>query len=72
MEINIEIELEKIKTKHFNCEEDRIKELKCLYEISNNNEGLLFEMGKSFFFLNDFDSAIFYLSKVLQINNNTI
>lgn len=72
MGINIEIELEKIKTKHFNNEEDRIKELKCLYEISDNNEGLLFEMGKSFFFLNDFDSAIFYLSKVLQINNNNI
>ena len=39
-----------------------IKELKCLYEISNNNEALLFELGKSFFFLNDSDN----------VDNNTV
>ena len=72
MKINIEIELEKIKTKHFVNEEERNKELEHLYEISNDNESLLFELGKSYFFLNKFDIAISYLLKVLQINKYNI
>lgn len=72
MEINIEIELEKIKTKHFNSEEEKNKELENLYKISNNNEGVLFELGKSYFFLNKFDLAVVYLLKVLQINKDNI
>ena len=72
MEINIDIELEKIKTKHFDSEEEKNKELECLHKISDNNENLLFELGKSYFFLNKFDLAISYLLKVLQINKDNI
>lgn len=72
MEINIEIELEKIKTKSFNSEEEKNKELECLYKISNDNESILFELGKSYFLLSKFDSAIFYFLKVLQINKGNI
>lgn len=72
MNINIEIELEKIKTKHFNSEEEKNKELEALYKISNDNESLLFELGKSYFFLNKFDLSIVYLLKTLQINKSNI
>ena len=72
MKINIEIELEKIKVKSFNDEEEKLKELKILYEKTGENESLLFEIGKSYFLLNKFDLAIKFLLKVLQNNNFNI
>lgn len=69
MKINIEIELEKIKTKHFDSEEEKNKKLEYLYtvsKVSENNESLLFEIGKSYFLLEKFDLATEFLLKLIK------
>lgn len=61
MEINIDIELDKIKNKSFNNEEEKIKELEKLNAASSiTNSDLLFEIGKSYFFLNKYDVSLFF------------
>ena len=64
MEINIDIELDKIKNKSFNNEEEKIKELEKLNDVSSiTNSDLLFEIGKSYFFLNKYEVALLFLQK---------
>ena len=67
MEINIDIELDKIKNKSFNNEEEKIKELEKLNDVSSiTNSDLLFEIGKSYFFLNKYEVALLFLQKSIK------
>lgn len=70
---NIEIELEKIKQTVFSNELEKLKQLEQLNNsVKKADENLLFELGKSYFFLNKFNEAKSCFLKVLEINKNNI